>query len=136
MKWARYLIVNIYRLLFIFFPIKFTFRHEIQKIYFNFVFWQVKSNEFIWVCVLTKFSVTFLTLVIERSALAIWKWEINWISTISYSLTEFEVLMKFSVTFLILVIERSALAIWKWEINQISTISYDLTKFDIWRSFL
>ena len=48
--------------------------------------------------VLTKFSVTSLILVIERSALAIWKWEINPISTISYDLTKFDVLTKFSVT--------------------------------------
>ena len=77
--------------------------------------------------VLTKFSVTSLILVIERSALAIWKWEINPISTISYDLTKFDVLTKFSVTSLILMIERSVLAIWKWEINLISTISYNLT---------
>ena len=36
-----------------FFQIKFTFWHEIQKIDFNFVFWQVKSNKFICICVLT-----------------------------------------------------------------------------------
>ena len=35
-----------------FFQIKFTFWHEIQKIDFNFVFWQVKSNELICICVL------------------------------------------------------------------------------------
>ena len=72
-------------------------------------------------------SLRDMILVIERSALAIWKWEINPILTNLYDVTEFDVLTKFSVTSLILVIERSALAIWKWEINPISTISYDLT---------
>ena len=56
-------------------------------------------------------SVTFLFLVIERSALAIWKWEINQIITILSALTEFDVLTNFSVTYLFFVIERSALAI-------------------------
>ena len=37
-----------------FFQIKFTFWHEIQKIDFNFVFWQVKSDKFICICVLTE----------------------------------------------------------------------------------
>ena len=37
-----------------FFQIKFTFCHEIQKIDFNFVFWQVKSNKFICIWVLTE----------------------------------------------------------------------------------
>ena len=36
-----------------FFQIKFTFWHKIQKIDFNFVFWQVKSNKFICIWVLT-----------------------------------------------------------------------------------
>ena len=36
-----------------FFPIKFTLWYKIQKIDFEFVFWQVKSNKFICICVLT-----------------------------------------------------------------------------------
>jgi hypothetical protein len=81
--------------------------------------------------VLTKYFVTFLILVIERSALPIKKWQVNQISTISYDLTEIDVLTKYFVTFLILVIERSALPIKKWQVNQISTISYDLTEIDV-----
>ena len=36
-----------------FFQIKSTFWHKIQKIDFNFVFWQVKSNKYICIWVLT-----------------------------------------------------------------------------------
>ena len=48
-------LVNIYRLLFIFFQIKFAFWQEkqVQKIDLNFVFWQVKTNKFICIFVLT-----------------------------------------------------------------------------------
>ena len=47
--------VNIYGLFIIFFQIKFAFRQEkqVQKIYFNFKFWQVKWYKFIYICVLT-----------------------------------------------------------------------------------
>lgn len=72
-------------------------------------------------------AVTFLILVIERSALAIKKWE----ASRQQFYTIWQNLTKYSVTFFVSVIERSVLAIMKWQANRISTISYDLTEFDV-----
>ena len=45
--------------------------------------------------VLTKFSVTSLILVIEKSALAIWKWEINPILTNLHAISSYKDHSKF-----------------------------------------